>query len=205
MAVAHEGGIFVTSTLYEDDAESAPLRALNERVLTASGCGAARRIPSSSARPRRRLLLPRNLCPRRRRLHRGRRRGRNRPEPVARVGQGGDRRRGRALRSRRPPPRQAGIVLSLARQECAGHRRRTPIPRSCPASGKPHHAGLIVASTRRDASAPLLDLYVRAVPGRLPRVRAATGAAARLMAAASTRGHAPGARPRLVAATRERA
>src|SRR3954470_10703309 len=37
MTVAHEGGIFVTSTLADDDPRCTALRALNERVLTSFG------------------------------------------------------------------------------------------------------------------------------------------------------------------------
>ena len=37
MAVAHEGGIFVTSTLRDDDPRAVALRELNERVLTSFG------------------------------------------------------------------------------------------------------------------------------------------------------------------------
>ncbi len=97
MAVAHEGGIFVTSTLPPSDTASAPLHALNEQVLASFQLGrGASHTEFIHARDGSWLFLE-TLRPGRRRVHRGRRRSRNRREPLARVGQDGDRRRGRQL------------------------------------------------------------------------------------------------------------
>ena len=83
MAVAHEGGIFVTSTLHDDDPRTVALRELNDRVLTSFGLqrGASHtEFIHGAGRP---VVFPRNLGPRRRRLHRRRGRSGQRAEPVA--------------------------------------------------------------------------------------------------------------------------
>ena len=92
---------------------SRSMRACSSR----SGCSAASRTPSSFAPADGDCVLPRNVRPRRRRLHRRRRRGGDRHQPVARVGAGGDCRRAADLRAAAAHDQCGGIVLSLARQE----------------------------------------------------------------------------------------
>ena len=83
----------------------------------------ARRLAHGIHQARRRgsgdgYRVPRNIRPRRRRLHRRHDRGGDRHQPVARVGEDRDRRRATApTRCRAHRRDYAGIVLSLARQE----------------------------------------------------------------------------------------
>jgi biotin carboxylase len=160
MTVAHEGGIFVTRTLADDDPRSAPLRTINATVLDSFGM---RRGVSHTEFIRsedgRWLFL----------------------ETSARVGgayivevieaasgvnlwrewakveiadEGGT--------YARPQPRtgHAGIVLSLARQEDPD-TGAYDAPEIVQRIRKRHHAGLILASPDANRVARLLDEYVR--------------------------------------------
>jgi biotin carboxylase len=159
MAVAHEGGIFVTSTLYDADPETAPLQAMNERVLTTFGLHrGASHTEFIRAADGRYLFL----------------------ETSARVGGAyivdvveaasglnlwrewakaeiaGETGR---YEPAGPKQRQAGIVLSLARQEMpdtSGYTDAEIVQRI----SKRHHAGLIVASETAGRVPALLDQYV---------------------------------------------
>ena len=77
-----------------------------------AGPGARRRAhrvhPQRRGRP---LVFPRDVGARRRRLHRRRRRGRDRHQPVARVGQDRDCRRGQAV----PPAQREGRLCRASR------------------------------------------------------------------------------------------
>ena len=97
MAVAHEGGIFVTRTLAEADPAVPALREMNARLLDAFGLrrGVSHTEFIRSAAGE--LAFSRDLGARRRRLHRRRGRGRDRGQPVARVGEGRDCRRRRRV------------------------------------------------------------------------------------------------------------
>jgi biotin carboxylase len=159
MAVAHEGGIFVTSTLYEDDTETAPLRALNERVLTTFGLrrGASHTefiraatgdyyFLETSARVGGAYIVDVVEAAT----------GLNLWREWARAEIAGE---GGVYDPSPAPPRQAGIVLSLARQEAPDTSGYTD-PEIVLRIRKPHHAGLIVASETPGRVGTLLDLYV---------------------------------------------
>ena len=207
MAVAHEGGIFVTSTLADADPASVALRALNERVLTTFGLrrGASHtefihardgswQFLETSARVGGAYIVDVVEAAS----------GLNLWREWAQTeiaGEGGSVRAAGRARAGRP-----GIVLSLARQEW-------PDTSGLPGSGdrRPHPQGRITpgwSSPRPSpaASHALLERLRRAIPARLPRLGAAARAAARLMAdAVLAEPHAAGAGARLVAAARERA
>ena len=136
MEVAHEGGIFITRRLPDDSAEGAArCSTLNARLQAGFGLrrgvshtefirDARRRIRPAAA------CLPRDLGARRRRLHRRHDRSGDRHQPVARVGEGRDRRRARRLRraaASRRLRRHRAVAGAAGR---AGHVGATPIPRS---------------------------------------------------------------------------
>jgi hypothetical protein len=159
MAVAHEGGIFVTSTLPPSDTAAAPLHALNEQVLASFQLGlGASHTEFIHARDGSWLFL----------------------ETSARVGgayivdvveaatgvnlwrewarteiagEGGS--------YELPPVRedQAGIVLSLARQEWPDTSAYQD-PEIVSRIRRSHHAGLIVSSARPERVGALLDDYL---------------------------------------------
>jgi hypothetical protein len=160
MAVAHEGGIFVTATLPDTDPASAPARALNERVLTTFGLrrGASHtefihaydgswHFLETSARVGGAYIVDVVEAASGINLWR---------EWAATEIAGDD-------GAYEPPHRrewQAGIVLSLARQEwpdTSGYQDREIVGRI----RKGHHAGLVVASPDAERVASLLDDYVR--------------------------------------------
>ena len=124
MAVAHEGGIFVTQTLDEGDPASTALRG-PERSRPRCLRSAARRIPHRvHSGNRRRVVLSRNLRACRRCVHRRRRRGGDGNQSVERVGESRNRRGKRELRS-------ASGAAALSRDH--------PVAR---ASGTSRHGGL---------------------------------------------------------------
>ena len=100
MAVAHEGGIFVTrDAAGRGSRPRHGCKAMNaRRARVVRPAARRRRTPSSSARTTA-AVFSRDLGPRRRRLHRRRRRGGDRRQSVARVGEDRDRRRARRLRA----------------------------------------------------------------------------------------------------------
>jgi hypothetical protein len=159
MAVAHEGGIFVTSTLSDADPASAALRALNERVLTTFGLGrgashtefihardGAWHFLETSARVGGAYIVDVVEAAT----------GVNLWREWARAeiaGEGG---------GYQPPEtrnEQAGIVLSLARQEWPDTGAYQD-PEVVSRIRKSHHAGLIVSSPRPERVSALLDEYV---------------------------------------------
>jgi hypothetical protein len=158
MAVAHDGGIFVTSTLHDDDPRTVALRELNERVLTSFGLhrGASHTefihaqdgrwyFLETSARVGGAYIVDVVEAAS----------GLNLWREWAKVEIAGD-------GGYDPPPDrgwEAGIVLSLARQdwpdlsayqdaEIVGRIKRS------------HHAGLVVASAEHGRVPQLLDQYV---------------------------------------------
>ena len=160
MAVAHEGGIFVTSTLDDADPASAAARTLNERVLTAFGLqrGASHtefihahdggwQFLETSARVGGAYIVDVVEAAS----------GINLWREWAKTEIAGD-------AGHYDPPgasrSQAGIVLSLARQEwpdTSGYRDPEIVGRI----HKAHHAGLVVASPQQGRVAALLDDYVQ--------------------------------------------
>jgi biotin carboxylase len=159
MAVAHGGGIFVTRTLAEHDADGTALKAENSRVLESFGL--ARGASHTE-------------------FIRGRDGGFYFLETSARVGgafivdvveaaTGVNLWRewakieiaGEGGRYVPPSPRagHAGIVLSLARQQ-EPDLSAYDAPEIVKRIRKPHHAGLIVASTDTSRVRELLDAYV---------------------------------------------
>jgi hypothetical protein len=159
MAVAHEGGIFVTSTLSDADPASAPLRALNQQVLASFelGRGASHtefiqardgswHFLETSARVGGAYIVDVveaatgvNLW-----------REWARAEIAGATG---------AYESPHAGDLHAGIVLSLARQEwpdTGAYQDAEIVSRI----RRAHHAGLIVASPRPERVATLLDDYV---------------------------------------------
>ena len=118
MAVAHEGGIFVTRTLPDEDATAKRLKAMNARVLESFGLLRGVSHTEFIREPRRRAVFPRDVRARRRRLHRRRRRSGDRASTCGASGP-----RSKSPASTAPTRRRcrkgayAGIVLSLARQE----------------------------------------------------------------------------------------
>jgi biotin carboxylase len=158
MSVAHEGGIFVTSTLYDSDPASVALRDMNERVLTTFGLrrGASHtefiqardgswQFLETSARVGGAYIV--DVVEAASGLNLWREWAK-----VEMAGEGG---------SYEPPPtrqQQAGIVLSLARQEwpdTSGYQDPEIVSRI----RKAHHAGLVVASADPGRVAVLLDQY----------------------------------------------
>jgi biotin carboxylase len=159
MTVAHEGGIFVTTTLSNDDSAAAALGALNAQVLTSFGLeSGASHTEFIQARDGSWQFL----------------------ETSARVGgayivdvieaaTGANLWRewartelataGDPYRPGFKTARSAGIVLSLARQEWPDTSAYTD-PEIVTRIRKRHHAGLIVASDRAHRVSDLLDGYV---------------------------------------------
>ena len=133
--VAHQGGVFTTSTVHRAVGGRAGARRAEPAPARHAGPGARRDPHRVHPRPcRRPLLLPRDGLPGRRRLHRRRHRGRDGPQPVARVGEAGD--RGRARRSTRCR-RTATTTPAWCcrwRGRSTPTRRRTTTPRSSSAS-----------------------------------------------------------------------
>jgi biotin carboxylase len=159
MAVAHEGGIFVTQTLPDDDEVARALKALNEQVLTSFGlhrgvshtefirAGDGRLyFLETSARVGGAYIVDVVEAAS----------GLNLWREWARIEIAGEHGHYTA-----PAPRGtcAGIVLSLARQEqpdMAGYADAEIVMRV----RKKHHAGLIVASASPARVGELLDSYV---------------------------------------------
>ena len=128
--VAHEGGIFATRTLPASNPSVARAAGI-ERARPRSVRPGPRRV-THRVHPRRerRLVFPRDVRARRRRLHRRRRRGGDGREPLARVGEGRDRRRGRPVRATRCCGRTAAASSCRWRDRRCRTCRLTPIPRS---------------------------------------------------------------------------
>ncbi len=157
MTVAHEGGIFVTSTLADDDPRTAALRELNERVLTSFGLqrGASHTefihahdgqwyFLETSARVGGAYIVDVVEAAS----------GLNLWREWAAVEIAGD-------GGYEPPADrgwEAGIVLSLARQEwpdLSGYQDAEIVNRI----RRSHHAGLVVASAEHGRVPHLLDQY----------------------------------------------
>ena len=130
-SVAHQGGIFTTRTVAKAASAWKPLMAINREVSVHAGPGARRRAhrvhPQRRGRP---LVLPRDLRPRRRRLHRRRGAGRHRHQPLVRVGQDRDRRRRPALSPAQRQGRLCRARAHLVEAGAARHLDATPIRRS---------------------------------------------------------------------------
>jgi biotin carboxylase len=160
MAVAHEGGIFVTRTLPDEDEAVAPLQEMNTRVLTSFGL---RRGVShtefirgtdghfyfleTSARVGGAFIVDMIEAAS----------GINLWREWAKVETAGEQ------GTYQLPPLKglhAGIVLSLARQEHPDTSGYTA-PEIVQRVRKKHHAGLIVASARPERVSELLDEHVR--------------------------------------------
>jgi biotin carboxylase len=160
MAVAHEGGIFVTQTLAADDPAAATLQALNARVLAAFGLrrGASHTefihgddgawyFLETSARVGGAYIVDVIEAAT----------GLNLWRMWARAEIAGD---DGAFEVPQAEQRTAGIVLSLARQDrpdTSGYDDPEVVKRI----DKPHHAGLIVASANGARVASLLDGYTQ--------------------------------------------
>jgi biotin carboxylase len=160
MAVAHEGGIFVTRTLPEDDWATAALSEVNERVL--GSFGLVRGVShtefivsrdgelyflETSARVGGAFIVDVVEAAT----------GVNLWREWARIEIAGEHGPYESPRGRR---RHAGIVLSLARQETpdmSGYNEPEIVMRI----DKRHHAGLIVASEDGARVSDLLDTYVK--------------------------------------------
>ena len=158
MAVAHEGGIFVTRTLGDDDPAVAPLRALNAKVLASFGMRRGvshtefiRSVEGdwyfleTSARVGGAYIVDVIEAAT----------GVNLWREWARVEIEGD-----GYHVPQTRAEHAGIVLSLARQEYPDTSGYTA-PEIVQRIRKKHHAGLIVASPRPERVAELLDEHVR--------------------------------------------
>ena len=157
MAVAHEGGIFVTSTMSDDDPLTATLRELNDRVLTSFGLwrGASHTefiqahdgrvcFLETSARVGGAYIVDVVEAAS----------GLNLWREWASVEIAGD-------GGYEPPPDRgwaAGIVLSLARQEEPDMTGYTD-PEVVTRVKKRHHAGLIVASRDEGRVRELVESY----------------------------------------------
>ena len=160
MAVAHEGGIFVTRTLPDDDSAVAPLREINAKVLKAFGLeqGVSHTefirggddqwyFLETSARVGGAFIVDVIEAAA----------GVNLWREWAKVEIAGEK------GTYEPPPLnnlQAGIVLSLARQEHPDTSAYTA-PEIVQRIRKRHHAGLIVASPDAARVSELLDEHVR--------------------------------------------
>ena len=160
MAVAHEGGIFVTSTLPESDPASTMLRTLNEQVLSSFGLvrGASHTefirgvdggwfFLETSARVGGAYIVDVVEAAT----------GLNLWREWARAEIAGD---GGSYAARPARAATAGIVLSLARQELPDTSGYAD-PEIERRIRKSHHAGLVVASADPERIAALLDDYVR--------------------------------------------
>jgi hypothetical protein len=158
MAVAHEGGIFVTATLPASHPDSAALLALNARILSSFGLelGASHtefirahdgtwHFLETSARVGGAYIVDVVEAAT----------GVNLWREWARAELSGD---GYVPPAARPG--HAGIVLSLARQEWPDTSAYTD-PEIVVRVRRAHHAGLIVSSERPDRIGPLLDTYVQ--------------------------------------------
>jgi biotin carboxylase len=156
MAVAHEGGIFVTRTLPADDGIVEPLREMNARVLTSFGLrqGVSHTefirggdgelyFLETSARVGGAFIVDVIEAAS----------GINLWREWARVEIAGE---DGAYEVPALESRHAGIVLSLARQEHPDTSAYTA-PEIVQRIRKKHHAGLIVASTSPDRVAAVLD------------------------------------------------
>jgi biotin carboxylase len=159
MAVAHEGGIFVTATLPPHSAEASALLRANERLLTAFGLtrGASHtefiraadgtfHFLETSARVGGAYIVDVVEAAT----------GLNLWREWAKTEIAGD---AGAYEPHQGAPRQAGIVLSLARQEWPDTSGYTE-PEIVTRIRKPHHAGLIVASAEPGRVGALLEDYV---------------------------------------------
>jgi biotin carboxylase len=160
MAVAHEGGIFVTRTLPDEDPAVAPLREINAKVLKAFGLeqGVSHTefirgdddqwyFLETSARVGGAFIVDVIEAAT----------GVNLWREWAKVEIAGEK------GTYEPPPLnnlQAGIVLSLARQEDPDTSAYTA-PEIVQRIRKRHHAGLIVASPDAARVSELLDEHVR--------------------------------------------
>jgi hypothetical protein len=159
MAVAHEGGIFVTSTLADSDPSTGPLRELNERVLASFelGRGASHTefirardgawyFLETSARVGGAYIVDVVEAAT----------GVNLWREWARAEIAGD---DGGYESPTLRSHQAGIVLSLARQEWPDTSAYQDPEIVCRIR-RSHHAGLIVSSPRPERVAAMLDDYV---------------------------------------------
>jgi len=159
MAVAHEGGIFVTQTLGANDPEAEPLRALNARVLESFGLrrGASHTefirgedgslyFLETSARVGGAFIVDVVEAAS----------GINLWRDWAKAEVAGD---DGAYEPAPSEERVAGIILSLARQE-EPDTKAYDDPEIVRRIVKRHHAGLIVASSSAARVATLLDDYV---------------------------------------------
>ena len=159
MTVAHEGGIFVTRTLGDDDPQAEALKAANARILDAFGLlrGVSHTefirggdgvlyFLETSARVGGAFIVDVVEAAT----------GVNLWREWAKIEIAGEHGSYSA-----PPPRtlSAGIVLSLARQE-APDMRAYDEPEIVRRIRKPHHAGLIVASKDERRVQVLLESYV---------------------------------------------
>ena len=160
MAVAHEGGIFVTRTLGAEDARVARLQELNAAVLDSfgmrrgvshtefiRGTGGQWYFLETSARVGGAYIVDVIEAAS----------GINLWREWAKVEIAED---GATYRSPEPRRDHAGIVLSLARQEDPD-TTSYDAPEIVQRIRKRHHAGLIVASPRAERVSELLDEYVR--------------------------------------------
>jgi biotin carboxylase len=160
MAVAHEGGIFVTATVPDTDPASVSLQELNSRTLTSFGLprGASHTefirgddgqyyFLETSARVGGAYIVDVVEAAT----------GINLWREWARTEIAGE---NGAYQLPASKPGHAGIVLSLARQETPDTSGYTD-PEIVTRIRKSHHAGLIVASERPDRVAHLLDDYAR--------------------------------------------
>ena len=106
-------------------------------------------------------VFPRDVRPRRRRLHRRHRRGGHRDQPLARVGEDRDRRRGRRLCGAGASPRLRRHRAVAGAAGGAGHCPRTTTRRSSTTIRKHHHAGVIVSSPDPQRIDALIDDYTQ--------------------------------------------
>jgi biotin carboxylase len=160
MAVAHEGGIFVTRTLSNEDPATDPLEKFNARILEAFGLvrGASHtefiraqdgtwNFLETSARVGGAFIVDVAEAAS----------GLNLWREWAKVEIAGEE---GTYEARPRQNRCAGIVLSLARQETPDTSAYTD-PEILTRIRKPHHAGLIVASPSAERVSELLDDYTR--------------------------------------------
>lgn len=160
MAVAHEGGIFVTQTLSADDPAEAALQSLNSRVLESFGLrrGASHTefihgndgqwyFLETSARVGGAYIVDVIEAAT----------GVNLWRDWAKTEIAGD---GGTYELPRVRHQSAGIILSLARQEYPD-TSAYDAPEVVHRIRKPHHVGLILASPNGERIATLLDDYTR--------------------------------------------
>lgn len=158
MQVVHQGGIFVTCTLPDDDPAVAPLRALNARILDDFGLGrgvshtefirngSEWAFLETSARVGGAYIVDMIEAAT----------GVNLWREWAKVAiASGD----RPYRFPAPERRHAGIVLSLARQEDPDTSAYTA-PEIVQRIRKRHHAGFILASPRAERITELIEEHV---------------------------------------------